>query len=62
MIRSVIEMALSLGLDVIAEGIETEEQLALIAAEGCNLIQGVIFSPPLTSAQLVAFAARQPQD
>lgn len=61
-IRSVIEMALSLGLDVIAEGIETEEQLALIAAEGCNLIQGFIFSPPLTSAQLVAFAARQPQD
>ncbi len=56
-VRSVIEMALSLGLAVIAEGIETQEQLALIAAEGCGLIQGFLFAPPLTSVQLAEFAA-----
>jgi EAL domain-containing protein (putative c-di-GMP-specific phosphodiesterase class I) len=46
-IRSVIDMARSLGLEVIAEGVETEEQLALLAREGCNLFQGFLCSPPV---------------
>nr|WP_129792481.1 bifunctional diguanylate cyclase/phosphodiesterase [Sphingosinicella sp. CPCC 101087] len=46
-VRSVIDMARSLGLDVIAEGVETEEQLALLAAEGCTLYQGFLCAPPL---------------
>ena len=44
---SVIDMARSLGLDVIAEGVETEEQLALLAEEGCTLYQGFLCSPPV---------------
>ena len=47
-VRSVIDMARSLGLDVIAEGVETEEQLGLLAEEGCTLYQGFLCSPPVT--------------
>jgi diguanylate cyclase (GGDEF)-like protein len=49
-VRGVIDMARSLGLDVIAEGVETEEQLALLAQEGCNLYQGFLCSEPVSSA------------
>jgi EAL domain-containing protein (putative c-di-GMP-specific phosphodiesterase class I) len=51
-VRSVIDMARSLGLGVIAEGVETEEQLALLAGEGCTLYQGFLCAPPLTSTEL----------
>ena len=51
-VRSVIDMARSLGLDVIAEGVETEEQLTLLAQEGCTLYQGFLCAPPLTGEEL----------
>jgi EAL domain-containing protein (putative c-di-GMP-specific phosphodiesterase class I) len=51
-VRGVIDMARSLGLDVVAEGVETEEQLALLAEEGCTLYQGFLCAPPLDSAAL----------
>ncbi|HYJ51666.1 MAG TPA: GGDEF domain-containing phosphodiesterase [Allosphingosinicella sp.] len=57
-VRSVIEMARSLGLGVIAEGVETEEQLALLAEEGCTLYQGYLCSPPVTTEELAALMAR----
>jgi diguanylate cyclase (GGDEF)-like protein len=53
-VRGVIEMARSLGLTVIAEGVETERQLALLAAEGCALYQGFLCAPPLDDAALAA--------
>jgi EAL domain-containing protein (putative c-di-GMP-specific phosphodiesterase class I) len=45
----------NLGLTVIAEGVETEAQRAFLQAEGCNLYQGYLYSPALTSAQFEAF-------
>ncbi|HEY5723298.1 MAG TPA: GGDEF domain-containing phosphodiesterase, partial [Allosphingosinicella sp.] len=51
-VRSVIDMARSLGLEVIAEGVETEEQLSLLAREGCGLYQGFLCSPPVDSKTL----------
>ncbi|HEX6376840.1 MAG TPA: bifunctional diguanylate cyclase/phosphodiesterase [Allosphingosinicella sp.] len=51
-VRSVIDMARSLGLEVIAEGVETEEQLALLAREGCTLYQGFLCSPPVEVERL----------
>jgi diguanylate cyclase (GGDEF)-like protein len=51
-LRGVIGMARSLGLTVIAEGIETEGQLALLAREGCALYQGFLCAPPLDVAGL----------
>jgi diguanylate cyclase (GGDEF)-like protein len=53
-VRGVIEMARSLGLAVIAEGVETEEQLDLLAKEGCQYYQGFLCAEPLTSAALAA--------
>lgn len=46
-VRGVIDMARSLGLSVIAEGVETEEQLARLAEQGCELYQGFLCSPPV---------------
>lgn len=55
-VRGVIDMARSLGLAVIAEGVETEEQLALLAREGCNYYQGFLCAEPLDVAALEALA------
>lgn len=53
-VRSVIDMAGALGLAVIAEGVETPAQLALLKGEGCELYQGFLCAPPLSTAHLVA--------
>ena len=44
---TVLELALKLGLEVIAEGVETEQQLEFLRQSGCHFIQGFIFSPAL---------------
>jgi len=58
-VRSVIDMARSLGLAVVAEGVETREQLALLAQEGCATYQGFLCAPPLTTAALAALIASE---
>jgi diguanylate cyclase (GGDEF)-like protein len=51
-VRGVIDMARSLGLAVITEGVETKAQLSLLAREGCNFYQGYLCSPPIDSGTL----------
>ncbi|MEZ0496596.1 EAL domain-containing protein [Sphingomonas sp. IW22] len=53
-VRGVIDMARSLGLSVVAEGVETAEQLDLLAMEGCQYFQGFLCAPPLATAALEA--------
>jgi diguanylate cyclase (GGDEF)-like protein len=58
-IESVINMAHALKLRVIAEGVETNEQLALLSGLGCNEIQGYLISRPLPATDITDFLLRQ---
>ena len=51
-VEAVLALAGSLGLDVVAEGIETTEQLGILRARGCEAGQGFLFGPGLPSADL----------
>lgn len=52
-VRSVIALAHSLGMSVVAEGAETREQAELLGAEGCEEMQGYYFSRPLPAEQFL---------
>jgi diguanylate cyclase (GGDEF)-like protein/PAS domain S-box-containing protein len=51
---AIISLARDLGVDVIAGGVETAEQLAYLKAQHCASAQGFIFSPPLSSEKFTA--------
>lgn len=54
-VTAIIQMARSLGLQTIAEGVETEAQLAFLREQGCAEVQGYYFSKPLPANQFEAF-------
>jgi len=56
-VRGAIDMARSLGLSVVAEGVETEEQRALLAEEGCAIYQGFLLAEPMDELSLAAWIA-----
>ena len=58
--RGVIDMARSLGLVVIAEGVETRQQLDLLAKEGCQIYQGFLRSEAISVDALVALMETAP--
>ena len=47
-VRTIASLASTLGLDLVAEGVETPEQEALLRTLGCRYAQGFLFSPPLS--------------
>ncbi|MFI5304671.1 MAG: putative bifunctional diguanylate cyclase/phosphodiesterase [Nitrospiria bacterium] len=51
-VRSTIDLAHNLGLDVVAEGVETEEVLDLLTFMGCDMAQGYFMSRPISPEQL----------
>lgn len=55
LVEAIIAMSNSLGLTVVAEGVETPEQLELLKAGGCYLIQGFHFSQPLSVDEMTQY-------
>lgn len=56
-VGAIISMAKSLGLKTIAEGVETEGQLAFLREQGCDEVQGYYYSRPLPAEQFEGFVA-----
>ena len=56
-VRTIVALAQNLGMDVVAEGVETEEQLRLLRKLECENGQGYLFSSPLGGRQLDQFIA-----
>jgi diguanylate cyclase (GGDEF)-like protein/PAS domain S-box-containing protein len=57
--RAVIEIAHSLDLDVVAEGVERDDQLRPLQAMGCDFAQGFLFAKPLDVAAMARFLGTQ---
>jgi EAL domain-containing protein (putative c-di-GMP-specific phosphodiesterase class I) len=60
MVRGIIGLAHSLQLEVVAEGVETQEQLSLLGAMGCDINQGFLLYKPMPADQVEALLMAQP--
>jgi len=59
--RTIIALAHNLGLDVIAEGVETLEQMFFLSRQGCNEVQGYLVSQPMPPDQFAAWLRENPR-
>jgi two-component system CheB/CheR fusion protein len=60
---AIIDMSRALGMRVVAEGVETRDQLEVLTEEGCDMIQGFLFYRPLSPeafAQVLRSAGKKP--
>ena len=60
-VRAIISLADSLGLRTIAEGVETEGQVAFLREQGCHEVQGYYYSHPLPADEFAAFLSGHSQ-
>jgi diguanylate cyclase (GGDEF)-like protein/PAS domain S-box-containing protein len=61
-VSTVVAFGRTLGLEVLAEGVETIEQLEMLRARGCDQVQGFLFSPPVPASAIPALLRRFPID
>jgi diguanylate cyclase (GGDEF)-like protein len=54
-VKTIIALAKNLNLDIIAEGVETQEQVDFLMREGCYFLQGYYYSKPLSATDFKAF-------
>lgn len=59
-VRAIITLGHSLDLEIVAEGVETAEQLARLRAEGCDEVQGYYFGKPMPAADFIELLRREP--
>jgi EAL domain-containing protein (putative c-di-GMP-specific phosphodiesterase class I) len=59
-VRAIAYLGQSLGMETVAEGVETEEQLARVAADGCTDVQGYLISRPLPPEHIARFLTSAP--
>ena len=59
LVRTIIEMGRNLEIDVIAEGVESVEQLEFLRRAGCHFVQGRLFGEPMKAEELLALLQRQ---
>ncbi|RRV09605.1 EAL domain-containing protein [Pseudomonas sp. v388] len=57
-IQAIISMAHSLGLEVVAEGVENQDQLAFLRAHGCDEVQGYLISRPVEADVMIGILSR----
>lgn len=60
LVHAMINLAHNLNLEVVAEGVESEEQLALLRGFGCDQVQGFLVSKPLPVGELIDFLLKVP--
>lgn len=60
MFRSIVDLAHQIGLQILAEGVETPEQLDIVIASGCDFGQGYFFARPMSEETLAAWADQSP--
>jgi len=58
-VQTIINMANNLGMDVIAEGVETQAQRQFLEDTGCHTYQGYLYSKPLAADEFIAYLTRQ---
>ncbi len=58
-VELIIDMAESLGVPVVAEGVENEQQYGLLRQTGCDFVQGYYFSKPLPPGEFEEFAGKR---
>lgn len=56
-VRAIVSLGHSLDLEIVAEGVETVEQAALLRTEGCDEVQGFYFAKPMRPEDLIAFVS-----
>ena len=59
--KAIITMAHNLGLKVVAEGVETEEQLMFLADNDCDEVQGFLFSRPVAACEIARDCPTRPR-